>query len=233
MRAKIIPKEEMTPYQRWELASFNDEPEPEPEPLPVEEEYLEEPPPVPQLTAEQLDAIREAARQEGFAEGREHGLQAGRSEGYMAGLQQGQKEINEVIQHFRQIAVNFSTEVSQCSESMAPELLDLALDLAKSMLKTALNVRPELVLPTVTAAIQTLPVLQLPAVLTLHPEDAALVREHLGEDLGKQGWKIEDDSHMERGGCRVETRTNQIDASTQTRWKRLGESLSQQLDWLD
>ena len=233
MRAKIIPKEEMTPYQRWELASFNDEPEPEPEPLPVEEEYLEEPPPVPQLTAEQLDAIREAARQEGFAEGREHGLQAGRSEGYMAGLQQGQKEINEVIQHFRQIAVNFSTEVSQCSESMAPELLDLALDLAKSMLKTALNVRPELVLPTVTAAIQTLPVLQLPATLTLHPEDAALVREHLGEELGKQGWKIEDDSHMERGGCRAETRSNQIDASTQTRWKRLGESLSQQLDWLD
>ena len=233
MRAKIIPKEEMTPYQRWELASFNDEPEPEPEPLPVEEEYLEEPPPVPQLTAEQLDAIREAARQEGFAEGREHGLQAGRSEGYMAGLQQGQKEINEVIQHFRQIAVNFSTEVSQCSESMAPELLDLALDLAKSMLKTALNVRPELVLPTVTAAIQTLPVLQLPATLTLHPEDAALVRQHLGEELGKQGWKIEDDAHMERGGCRVETRSNQIDASTQTRWKRLGESLSQQLDWLD
>jgi flagellar assembly protein FliH len=39
MRAKIIPKEEMTPYQRWELASFNDEPEPEPEPLPVEEEF--------------------------------------------------------------------------------------------------------------------------------------------------------------------------------------------------
>ncbi|MBV8624852.1 MAG: flagellar assembly protein FliH [Herbaspirillum sp.] len=233
MRAKIIPKEEMTPYQRWELASFNEEPEPEPEPLPAEEEYLEEPPPVPQLTAEQLDAIREAARQEGFAEGREHGLQAGRSEGYMAGLQQGQKEINEVIQHFRQIAVNFSTEVSQCSESMAPELLDLALDLAKSMLKTALNVRPELVLPTVTAAIQTLPLLQLPAVLTLHPEDAALVREHLGEELLQQGWKIEDDSHMERGGCRVETRSNQIDASIQTRWKRLGESLSQQLDWLD
>lgn len=232
MRAKIIPKEEMTPYQRWELASFNEEPEPEPEPLPVEED-LEEPPPVPQLTAEQLDAIREAARQEGFAEGREHGLQAGRSEGYMAGLQQGQTEVNEVIQHFRQIAVNFSTEVSQCSESMAPELLELALDLAKAMLKTALQVRPELVLPTVTAALQTLPVLQLPATLTLHPEDAALVRQHLGEELLQQGWRIDDDAHMERGGCRVETRTNQIDASPQTRWKRLGESLSKQLDWLD
>ena len=233
MRAKIIPKEEMTPYQRWELASFHDEPEQEPEPLPVEEEFLEEPPPVPQLTAEQLDAIREAARQEGFAEGRQHGLQAGRSEGYMAGLQQGQQEINEVIQHFRQIAVNFSTEVSQCSERMAPEMLDLALDLAKSMLKTALRARPELVLPTVSAAIHALPVLQLPASLTLHPEDAALVREHMGAELAQQGWKIDEDAQMDRGGCRVETRTNQIDATTETRWKRLGESLSKQLDWLE
>ncbi|MBP0596977.1 flagellar assembly protein FliH [Herbaspirillum sp. LeCh32-8] len=235
MRAKIIPKEEMTPYQRWELASFNEREEPEPEPAPpvIEDEFDEEPPPVPQLTAEQLDAIREAARQEGFAEGRQHGLEAGRAEGYMAGLQQGQKEINEVIQHFRQIAVNFGTEVSQCSESMAPEMLDLALDLSKAMLKTALNVHPELVLPTVSAAIQTLPGLQLPATLTLHPEDAALVREHMGEELSKHGWAIDEDQHLQRGGCRVETRSNQIDATTQTRWKRLAESLSKQLDWLD
>jgi flagellar assembly protein FliH len=233
MRAKIIPKEEMTPYQRWELASF-DEQEPEPEPAPVvEDEFDEEPPPPPQLTAEQLDAIREAARQEGFAEGRQHGLEAGRAEGYMAGLQQGQKEINEVIQHFRQIAVNFSTEVAQCSESMAPELLDLALDLSKAMLKTALNVRPELVLPTVSDAIHSLPVLQLPATLTLNPEDATLVREHMGEELAKHGWKIDEDEHFQRGGCRVETRSNQIDATAQTRWKRLAESLSKQLDWLD
>lgn len=233
MRAKIIPKEEMTPYQRWELASFNEQEEPEPEPAPVEDEFDEEPPPPPQLTAEQLDAIREAARQEGFAEGRQHGLEAGRAEGYMAGLQQGQKEINEAIQHFRQIAVNFGTEVSQCSESMAPELLDLALDLAKAMLKTALNARPELLLPTVSAAIHSLPVLQLPATLTLHPEDAALVREHMGDELAKHGWKIAEDMQVLRGGCRVETRSNQIDASVQTRWKRLAESLSKQLDWLD
>ncbi|EJN08285.1 flagellar assembly protein FliH [Herbaspirillum sp. YR522] len=233
MRAKIIPKEEMTPYQRWELASFN-EPEPEPPPPePVEEDDLEEPPPPPQLTAEQLDAIREAARQEAFAEGRQHGLEAGRAEGYMAGLQQGQKEVNETIAHLRQIATNFSTEVAQCSETMAPELLGLALDLAKAMLKTALKVQPELVLPTVSEAIQTLPVLQLPATVTLHPDDAALVREHMEQELAQHGWKIEEDPQISRGGCRIATRTNQIDATAETRWKRLAESLSRKLDWLD
>lgn len=234
MRAKIIPKEEMTPYQRWELASFNEpEPEPEPPPPPLEDEFDEEPPPPPQLTAEQLDAIREAARQEGFSEGRQHGLEAGRAEGYMAGLQQGQKEVNETIAHLRGIAVNFGTEVAQSSETMAPELLDLALDLAKAMLKTALQVRPELILPTVSAAIQSLPLLQLPAILFLHPEDAALVREHMASELSEHGWKIEEDPHIERGGCRIETRSNQIDATAQTRWKRLAEGLSKQLDWLD
>ncbi|MFX5705399.1 FliH/SctL family protein [Acinetobacter baumannii] len=51
--------------------------------------------------------------------------------------------------------------------------------------------------------------------------------------MAQQGWKIEEDAHLDRGGCRVETRTNQIDATTPTRWQRLGESLSKQLDWLE
>lgn len=230
-RNNIIPKELMTPYQRWELASFDEPDEPPP---PVEQEpLLDEPPPPPALTVEELDAIREHARQEGYAEGQQQGLQAGRSEGYMAGLQHGQQEINEIIQHLRQVAVSFGTEVAQCSENMAPELLTLGLDLSKAMLKTALSVKPELILPTVSAAIHALPSLQLPALLYLHPADAALVREHQGEDLDQHGWRIVEDPHLDRGGCRIETGTNQIDATTQTRWRRIAESLSKQLDWLE
>ncbi|WP_050476038.1 flagellar assembly protein FliH [Herbaspirillum rhizosphaerae] len=229
-RNNIIPKEQMTPYQRWELASF-DEAEELP---PVEEEPLaDEPPPPPMLTAEELDAIREQARQEGYAEGQQQGLQAGRQEGYMAGLQQGQQEINEIIQHLRQVAVSFGTEVSQCSENMAPELLNLGLDLSKAMLKTVLKVKPELILPTISAAIHSLPSLQLPALLYLHPADAALVRENMEDDLSQQGWRIVEDPELDRGGCRIETGTNQVDATTQTRWRRIAESLSKQLDWLE
>ena len=227
-RKSIIPKEEMSPYQRWELASFDEAPEPEP----VEEEVYEEPPP-PALTTEELDAIREHARQEAYAEGLEQGLQAGHREGYMGGLQQGQQEINEIIGHLRNVAMSFGTEVAQCGESMAPELLNLGLDLSKAMLKTALAVKPELILPTVTSAIHALPSLQLPALLYLHPDDAVLVRKHLGEDLTQNGWRLIDDPELDRGGCRIETGTNQIDATTQTRWRRLAESLSKQLDWLE
>jgi len=229
-RNNIIPKEQMTPYQRWELASFD---EAEELPPPTEEELLDEPPPPPSLTAEELDAIREQARQEGYAEGQQQGLQAGRQEGYMAGLQQGQQEVNETIQHLRQIAVSFGTEVAQCSESMAPELLNLGLDLSKAMFKTALKVKPELILPTISAAIHSLPSLQLPALLYLHPADAALARESMEDDLSQHGWRIVEDPEIDRGGCRIETGTNQVDATMQTRWRRIAESLSKQLDWLE
>ncbi|AKZ63015.1 flagellar assembly protein FliH [Herbaspirillum hiltneri N3] len=229
-RNNIIPKEQMTPYQRWEMASFD---EPQEEIPPPEEQFVEEIPPPPALTLEEIEAIREQARQEGYAEGQQQGLQAGRVEGYMAGLQQGQTEVNETIQHLRQIAVSFGTEVSQTSETMAPELLNLGLDISKAMIKTALSVKPELILPTISAAIHSLPSLQLPALLYLQPDDAALVREHLGEELGQNGWRIVEDPELQRGGCRMETGTNQVDATVQTRWRRIAESLSKQLDWLE
>ena len=229
-RNNIIPKEQMTPYQRWEMASFD---EPQEEIPPPEEQFAEEIPPPPVLTLEEIEAIREQARQEGYAEGQQQGMQAGRSEGYMAGLQLGQTEINETIQHLRQIAVSFGTEVSQTSETMAPELLNLGLDISKAMIKTALSVKPELILPTISAAIHSLPSLQLPALLYLQPDDAALVREHLGEELSQNGWRLVEDPELQRGGCRMETGTNQVDATVQTRWRRIAESLSKQLDWLE
>jgi len=229
-RNNIIPKEQMTPYQRWEMASFD---EPQEEIPPPEEQFAEEIPPPPVLTLEEIEAIREQARQEGYAEGQQQGMQAGRSEGYMAGLQLGQTEINETIQHLRQIAVSFGTEVSQTSETMAPELLNLGLDISKAMIKTALSVKPELILPTISAAIHSLPSLQLPALLYLQPDDAALVREHLGEELSQNGWRLVEDPELQRGGCRMETGTNQVDATMQTRWRRIAESLSKQLDWLE
>lgn len=229
-RPNILPKELMTPYQRWELASFDEE-DIIPEPTAEEIAALEPPPPA--ISQEELDAIREQARQEGYAEGQERGQNAGRTEGYMAGLQQGQKEIIETVQHLRQIAAAFGTEVAQASETMAPEMLNLALDISKAMLKTAITTKPELLLPTISNAIHALPGLQLPALMYLHPEDATLVKEHLGEELAQNGWRLIEDPELDRGGCRIETGTNQIDATLPTRWRRLTESLSKQLDWLD
>lgn len=222
--SNVVPKEKQTAYQRWELASFGDDrPSQAPPPPPAAAAV---PPEVAlaKFNAE-LDALREEARQqgrvEGLAEGRARGLEEGRA---AAAVERGQ---------FVSLAESFAGEVARADDVIAEDLLNLALDLSKAMLKTALNVQPELVLPIVGESIRYLGSLQQPALLFLHPQDADLVKEHMHDELEKAGWRIAEDMHLERGGCRIETATNQIDASITGRWERIAASLGQATGWLD
>ena len=211
--SETLPKEQQSAYQRWEMASFNEE--------------------RPGARASQAstavsEAELEAIRAQAYAEGHALGL----AQGHAAGLDIGRVESAQEMLHLQQLAQGFGDEISRADEVMAQDMLELGLDLAKAMLKTALEVRPELVLPVVAEAIRYLPSLQQPALLFLHPADAKLAREFIGEELAKSGWRITEDTHLERGGCRVETPSNQIDGSMQSRWQRIAAALGRNADWL-
>ena len=66
----------------------------------------------------------------------------------------------------------------------------------------------------------------------LHPDDAQLVKEHIGEELDKGGWRVINEPGMTRGGCKIDTPQNQIDASPEARWKRLTQALGKNVEWL-
>ena len=206
-----LPKEQQSAYQRWEMASFGDE-------------RASTRAAIATVSEEELEAIREAARQQGFAQGM--------AQGHAAGLDIGRVDSAQEMLHLQQIAEAFGSEIARANEVIADEMLDLGLDLAKAMLKTALEVRSELVLPVVAEAIRYLPSLQQPALLFLHPDDARLARDFIGDELAKAGWRVSEDINLERGGCRVETPTNQIDGSIQTRWQRIAAALGKNTDWL-
>lgn len=237
----MIPKEQQSAYQRWEMTSFGDE-RPSavarraalaPAPAPVQEpEPIEIVPHVALPTLEEIEAIREQARAEGHAEGLAEGRAEGHAQGYAEGSALGQQEAGAELEHLRAIAATFSDAVMQADETIAHDVLELALRLARGMVRTAFEVRPELILPVVQEAIGYLPVLAQPAVLTLNPEDAAIVRDAMGQELIKGGWRIAEDAAMARGGCKVDTASNQIDAQAAARWQRLTHSLGQNVEWL-
>lgn len=229
MSSHRIPKEQLTAYERWELASFD------------------EPPPTVRAAEELAAQVKQAtedARATGYATGHAAGLAEGRSagfeqgkaqglqQGYAEGLAQGRAQAADERARLQQIAQTFGDEVAHANERIASDLLDLALDLSKAMLKNALHVRPELVLPVIADTIRYLPSLQQPALLFLHPDDAALANTTMGDELTKSGWRVVEDAQMERGGCRVDTATNQIDASASTRWHRISAALGKESDWL-
>ncbi len=179
-------------------------------------------------TAAELEAIREQARAEGYAEGLEEGRAAGHAEAFEAGRVEAATE----LQSLRAVAASFSDALAQADETIAADVLDLALHLARSMVRTAFEVRPELVIGIVREAIEYLPVLQQPAVLALHPDDIDIVRAGLADELDKGGWRVVADPQIARGGCKVDTASNQIDAGAAARWSRLTHALGKNVEWL-
>ena len=55
----------------------------------------------------------------------------------------------------------------------------------------------------------------------------------IGEELDKGGWRVVEDPQVGRGGCKVDTASNQIDATAASRWQRLSHALGKEVDWLD
>jgi flagellar assembly protein FliH len=248
----MLPKEQQSAFQRWEMTSFGDE---RPSVLAlreaeqreidaenarlaaeqrVQEAILEQqelvemgpplPPPLDYPTVEELEAIREEARKDGYDEGH--------AAGHADAMAAGKIASAEELEHVRAIAANFNNALHDADQLIANDVLELALQLAKGMLKNALQVKPELILPIVRDAIEYLPVLQQPALLVLHPDDAAVVRAGIGEELDKGGWRVVEDPQVGRGGCKVDTASNQIDATAASRWLRLSHALGKEVDWL-
>ena len=177
------------------------------------------------LSIEEAARLRDEARAKGYAEGL--------AEGRAAGLQQGLAQAAAEMENLRRIAQQLGDEVARADDVIAQDVLDLALDLTKAMLKTSLTVRPELVVPTIAEAVRYLPSLQQPALLILNPQDAAIVKSHMQDELLKAGWRVVEDPQVQRGGCRIETASNQIDATIATRWQRLTEALGKNSEWLE
>jgi flagellar assembly protein FliH len=238
-------------YQRWEMTSFGDERastlaqraaarEAEERELQaslaaaaaakVQQAQIAAAIPLP--TLEEIEAIHEAARQEGYAEGHAEGMAAGHASGYQDGLDQGRAEAAHELTHLQDIAATFGKAVTEADETIAGDVLELALQLARGMVRTAFDVRPELIIPVVRQAVDYLPTLQQPALLVLNPEDALIIQGSIGPELEKSGWRIVQDGAIARGGCRVDTASNQIDAQIASRWQRLSQALGKDIDWL-
>jgi flagellar assembly protein FliH len=244
----VISKDFQPMFKRWEMTSFGDERASavaERERQAAEaaaahaqamaaQRAMEAPPAsaAPTIGEEELEAIREAARQQGYAEGFEAGQATGHASGYEDGMNLGRAEASAELAHLQSIATEFGHAVTQADEAIAGDVLELALHLAKNMVRTAFEVRPELILPVVREAVDYLPTLQQPALLILHPEDALIVRGSIGHELEKTGWRIIEDANVARGGCRIDTASNQIDAQIAARWQRLSQALGRNVEWL-
>lgn len=216
------PKVSLTAWQRWEMASVEQALPPDPADAAAQEPVLAPFEPVLLIDEAELTRLRLQAQETGKTEGYALGFAQGQTEGHAAGLAAMQAQGEQLLA----LALALPAALRVAESSVADELLALALDMAKQVLGQALTADPQALLPLVHELLQAEPALTGSPQLLLHPDDAALVKEHLADDLKNAGWRIRVDAHITRGGCRVLASGGERDASLETRWERVAATLA-------
>jgi flagellar assembly protein FliH len=183
-------------------------------------------------TAAELEEMQAQAREEGYLAGQQAGHQEGHQAGYQAGYSEGSVKAAQETEQLAALVFSMGQALQKVDQHVAQNLLDLSLELAQQMVRQALKIKPEILLPIVQDAIDGLPHFNPGAHIVLHPDDAEIVRLRLGEQLTHSGWKIFEDAQITKGGVRIETANSQIDATVETRWKRITANLGQDSSWL-
>lgn len=205
--SEVVPRERLTAWQRWELASLGDAPAPVVNP---------------QAAAEEA-ARREAEARSAQAEA------AARERGYAAGLAAAQVDAARLASLLARLADHAGAH----EQKLADEVLDLALVFARQMVGQALSVRRELVLPVVATALSQLPQSSRHIEVRLAPDDLALVRSVLPAEHAGPHVALVPDLAIAPGGCLVDTEQAAVDATVPTRWRRLLAGLGRSDDWLE
>lgn len=217
--SEIIPKEKLGGFQRWQIGSFD-----KPRPVVVQpvtaEPTREEPEPLPQMnlpTAEELGQIYDEAHTTGY--------QAGYDEGKLAAEAACHEAASAEAQHLLQLTDGMRTALDELDQHIAEQLLALATEIAAQVVRSSISVKNDLLLPIIREAITALPLHHTHLTLRMHPEDAAKVRALIGEQLAQNGTQIIEDGEISPGGCLVRANASEVDATIETRWKRVLEAI--------
>lgn len=210
-------------YQRWEPPAFDDDREaaaPAPAETSADEPPVPEPEPM-ELTA--LDGPEEPAIQLPTAEEIETMFEDARREGFAAGFVDGTEAARQQVARLAELADTLDAALARLDGEVAEEVVALAIEVARKMVRHTLADHPAAINEVVRDAMHQLP--QSRVTIHVNPDDAALVREFLAEQGGHQPPRFIEDEGIARGGCRLLAEGSEIDATLETRWRRILEGL--------
>lgn len=224
---RFIPSEEVGAVTQWKFGAVDGSdllpPEPVPEPAALPEEPVVD-------EAAQLALLQQAcddAYAEGFAKAQaETALEwQRRMDDYVA--QQG----HELAQSLHSVCQSLESALGEIQQKMAQDVLALACDIARQVVRQELSCNPQVLLPAVQEAVGMLVAEGRPAIVRLHPTDLAAVQEPLKGVAGGANVQWLPDAAVPAGDCFVESGGTVVDVSVPTRWSRAVATLGLQVPW--
>jgi flagellar assembly protein FliH len=203
--------------------------------------------------AADVEAARLAGETRGFEEGMARGLETGHAEGHRKGYEEGCREGREAghreaheaeTSRLRAEASALATvldamlrEIGARKNSVLraarEELLPLAIEIAKKVVKREVREFPEVVLGNIRKAID-LAFRRTELTVQVHPEDAALVEKHVPEIAacfsGLESISVKPSVDVGRGGCRLVSSSGVVDMRVEAQLEVIEQALFRRLE---
>lgn len=224
---RVIPREELSEFQRWQFSTLLEEvayqqavahveQDAQPEilvaPPQTVVDPVSEPAPavghesaIPLPTAEEIEAIERQAQEEG----------------YQAGLAAGRLAAEAEVGRLRALLGGIEDVCRSAEKQLAEQVLDLALVIARQLVREQIQTDRTLLLPAIKEAIAGLSAIKEPSRLLLNPEDLTALSVLLSGDLPAESWRFIPNPAIPAGSCRIETPVSTVDLTMATRWNNL------------
>lgn len=159
--------------------------------------------------------------------GRQRGYDAGLKAGQLQGFEEGAKartgqisaEARGVATRLHETLTEFQAQMAGLESQLASDLVSLAIDIARQVLRQELSYSHDSLIPVANEALRALGEGASQIELRIHPDDAALLREHLDTLPGGARCQIVEDHAMRPGGLRLDADSGVVDASFEARWQ--------------
>jgi flagellar assembly protein FliH len=199
----------MSTVVRWLAPDLDLVPVAEPVPEPAEEAPLPKPP-----TLEEIQAIEQAAHEEGY--------QAGLDKGYKEGLAQAQGEMRRLTAQIEGILDNFSRPLARLEDEVTAALGELAVRIAGSLIGRAYDADPVLLSELVAEALDAVGGTSREVEVRLHPDDIQALAPLLAL---VESARLVPDPTLGRGDLRVHAEAVRIDGTLEARLRGALESV--------
>jgi flagellar assembly protein FliH len=171
-------------------------------------------------TASGLETPEAEARRRGYQQGYGEGLAAAAGE-----LEAGRAALAARADTLRHVLDALAAPLARCDEATVRELVRLAIDVGSQLARRELRRDPSQVVAIIRECIGLLPAGARHVRVSLHPLDAAAVRECLAPVSSESAWAIVEDPVQDRGGARVQADSSRIDAGFDARVRAVVQSV--------
>ncbi len=148
-------------------------------------------------------------------------------EGYQAGLEQASNDIADV----KNAITAFLSAKQEVFEYIAPDILEISVDIAKKIIKREIQQEPRVILDNILEILKGLSKEETKITLRVNPEQVSLLKAEIPELMSTAGLDakvlVVPDEELMEGGCMVTTTNGVIDATIETQLSVISEALKE------